>query len=631
MFRYGGHEGNDRGEKKMCGIVGYIGKGEAYPVLISGLKLLEYRGYDSAGVGVLDERKEFHLYKVQGNVSRLKEVADVQEHGGHVGIAHTRWATHGAPNVANAHPHQSQDGHISLVHNGIIENYTVLKRELAGLGYGFKSDTDSEVLVQFISYNRQRYRCPLAEAVRISLHGVTGSFAIAVVDDREPDAVVVARRSCPLAVGVGKDGSYYIASDITPILPHTKDVVYPDDDEIVRLSAGGEMEMMNMDGVRLTPAVTHVEMTADQVEKEGYDHYMEKEIHQQPQVMRECMAGRVLLGENRIYIEAFEANRERFMNASRIVIVACGTSWHAGLVARYAFEQYAHTPCVVEYASEYRYRRPVILPTDVVVVISQSGETADSIAAIGPAKERGAFVYAVCNVDNSTIVRMADACTLTKAGIEIGVASTKAFTAQVLVLTMLAAEIGRAKGVMGGGEYSALINDMVQLPQYMEYILSDESAIRRFAATLLPCRSMLYLGRGNQYPIALEGALKIKEISYIHAEGYPIGEMKHGPIALIEPEVPSVVIATKCGEYDKTVSNIQEIMARQGRITAIATKGDTVLEKMVDNVIYVPDTHPLLMPILTVVPLQLLAYHVAVGRGCNVDQPRNLAKSVTVE
>ena len=617
----------------MCGIVGYVGRNEAYPVLISGLKHLEYRGYDSAGVGIIGNDGSLRVYKVRGNVSRLKETVDKQAHDGNAGIAHTRWATHGAPNETNAHPHLSQDGHIALVHNGIIENYIELKRELAGLGYGFKSETDSEVLVQFISYNRQKYRCTLAEAVRISLHGVSGSFAIAVIDDREPGCVVTARRSCPLAVGIGADGSCFIASDIAPILPHTKDVVYPDDDDVLRLSLPEKdgVEMMNIDGERREPTVTRVEMSADQVEKDGYDHYMEKEIHQQPQVMRECMAGRVLLGEDRIYLEAFGQNRERFLNASRIVIVACGTSWHAGLVARYAFERYANTPCVVEYASEYRYRHPVILPTDVVVVISQSGETADSIAAIRPAKEAGAFVYGVCNVDNSTIVRMADAYTLTKAGMEIGVASTKAFTAQVLVLMMLVAEMGLAKGVMGGEEYRALINDMVQLPQHIDYILSDESAIRRFAATLLPCRSMLYLGRGNQYPIALEGALKIKEISYIHAEGYPTGEMKHGPIALIEPEVPSVVIATKCGEYEKTISNIQEIMAREGRITAIATKGDTVLEKMVDNVIYVPDIHPMLMPILTVVPLQLLAYHVAVGKGCNVDQPRNLAKSVTVE
>lgn len=615
----------------MCGIVGYIGKKEAYPILINGLHRLEYRGYDSAGVGIVDADNRIKVYKTKGKVKDLENLADSLDHKGNIGIAHTRWATHGEPNTINAHPHISQDKHIVMVHNGIIENYEELKSELLRNGYEFKSDTDTEVLVQYISKICNEKSLPIQNAVIEALKAVKGSYAIAVYDDRTPDTIIAARKNSPLAIGIDSNDGYLLASDATPLLSYTKQVIYLDNEEIAILKNGFPIEILKLNGERVNHEIQTIELSEDQIDKSGYEHYMLKEIHQQPVTLRKCMENRVLTDEKKIRLNGFEQYKEKFTQAGRIIIIACGTSWHAGLVGKYIFEEYAGVPCHVEYASEFRYRKPVILPSDVIIAISQSGETADTLAALELAKSAGAFLYSICNVPGSSIVRMCDSGTYTTVGPEIGVASTKAFTGQVLVITLLAISLAKEKGSICNDKYEEIISELAKLPQNVEQILDDENNIINAAKLLASCHSILYLGRCYQYPIALEGALKMKEISYIHAEGYPTGEMKHGPIALIDPETPSVVLAPKNGEYEKTISNIQEIKARKGKVIAIGEYNDDYLRNESDAVLYVPHVHPVLMPIITVIPLQLLSYHVAIMKGCDVDQPRNLAKSVTVE
>ncbi len=614
----------------MCGIVGYIGKRDAYPVLIKGLHRLEYRGYDSAGVALINPQGKLNVYKTKGKVAELEAFTADKDVSGTIGIAHTRWATHGEPNTVNAHPHYSESEELAIIHNGIIENYAVLKQGLIKHGYTFKSDTDTEVLVQLIEYTKRTDNVSLKTAVQLALNQVIGAYAIAVLDRSNPDVIVAARKGSPLVVGIG-DGEYFLASDATPIVEYTNKVVYIEDEEVVTIERGKELDITTIGNVQKTPEIKQLEMTLSQLEKCGYPHFMLKEIFEQPATLAASMRGRVNVDRNNVTIAGFIDNKERFLNAKRIIITACGTSWHAGLIGMYAIEEFARIPVEVEYSSEFRYRKPVINKDDVVIAISQSGETADTLAAIELAKSYGAFIFGICNVVGASIPRAAHSGCYTHVGPEIGVASTKAFTAQVTVLTMLALMIGRAKGTLDEARYLQIVSELGKIPDKISEILKQNDHIAEFAKTFTYAQNFIYLGRGFNYPVALEGALKLKEISYIHAEGYPAAEMKHGPIALISQEMPVVVIAPHCGTYEKVVSNIQEVKARKGRIISIVTEGDEIVRKMSDYTITIPRTEECLAPLLAVVPLQLLAYHIAVVKGCDVDQPRNLAKSVTVE
>lgn len=615
----------------MCGIVGYIGKRDAYSIVIKGLKRLEYRGYDSAGV-MLYDGKDLKISKTKGKVTDLEEVsAKDKNFFGSVGIGHTRWATHGVPNDVNSHPHLSNSGNLAIIHNGIIENYEPLKKELIKRGYVFHSDTDTEVLVNLIEDVQMKHGYKLGKAVQVALNQVVGAYAIAVFDKNKPDEIVVARLGSPLAIGVGED-EFFIASDASPFIEYTANAIYLEDEEmaIVRLHKAIKVRKIK-DDTLVDPYVQELKMNLEQIEKGGYDHFMLKEIYEQPSVIKDTYRGRLLSNKGIIQMAGIEDNLERFLNAERIIIVACGTSWHAGLVAEYVIEEFTRIPVEVEYASEFRYRNPIINKNDIVIAISQSGETADTLAAIKLAKENGAFVFGVCNVVGSSISRETHAGAYTHAGPEIGVASTKAFTTQITVLTLIALRLAKAKGTMNNSEYHRYLLELEMIPEKVEEALQTNEVAKQIAEIYKDSPNCLYLGRGYNFPVALEGALKLKEISYIHAEGYPAAEMKHGPIALIDESMPVIVIAPKMGHYDKVVSNIQEIKSRSGKIIAVVTKGDTQVRDLADHVIEVPETSDALSPLLTTIPLQLLSYHIAVMRGCNVDQPRNLAKSVTVE
>lgn len=614
----------------MCGIVGYLGDRPAYDILIKGLKRLEYRGYDSAGVAMI-HNGEFSLFKCKGKVSDLEEAVGMQDKSGNVGIGHTRWATHGPPNDVNAHPHASNDGSLVLIHNGIIENYASLKSELINRGHVFKSDTDTEVLVHFIEDIRDKTGANLFDAVRIALSEVIGAYAIVILDKSNPNQMIAARKSSPLVIGVGKDNEFYIASDATPIIEYTRNVVYLEDEEIARLDRTDGLKIVTISNQNKDPYVQELEMKLEAIEKGGYDSFMLKEIHEQPRSINDSIRGRMNLGLGTVRMSGVDEHEDRWNKATRILIVACGTSWHAGLVAEYLFEEFARIPVEVEYASEFRYRNPVIYPTDVVIAISQSGETADTLAAIELAKEAGAFIFGVCNVVGSSIARATHSGAYTHAGPEIGVASTKAFTAQVSVLYLLALSVAQHRGMMKPERLNRLMAELNSVPEKIAEVLKTNDDVKRIAEIYKDSRNALYLGRGFSFPVALEGALKLKEISYIHAEGYPAAEMKHGPIALIDEEMPVFVIATQGSSYEKVVSNIQEVKARKGKIIAIVTQGDKVVKDLADHVIEIPKSDDSLVPLISVIPLQLLSYHVAVMRGCNVDQPRNLAKSVTVE
>jgi glucosamine--fructose-6-phosphate aminotransferase (isomerizing) len=615
----------------MCGIVGYIGHREAYPVIIKGLRRLEYRGYDSAGV-VLYNGSDLTLCKTKGKVSDLEEKAEKEiSTEGKIGIGHTRWATHGVPNDVNSHPHYSNSGNLVIVHNGIIENYEPLKKELINRGYTFKSDTDTEVLVNLIEDVKKKENLKLGKAVQVALNQVVGAYAIAVFDKDRPNEIVAARLGSPLAIGVGKD-EFFVASDASPFIEYTSNAIYLEDEEmaIIRLHKPLKIRKIKDDSL-VDPYIQELQMNLEQIEKGGYDHFMLKEIYEQPSVIKDTYRGRLHANEGLIKMAGIEDNLQKFVNAERILIIACGTSWHAGLVAEYIFEEFTRIPVEVEYASEFRYRNPIIRPTDVVIAISQSGETADTLAAIKLAKQNGAFVFGVCNVVGSSISRETDAGAYTHAGPEIGVASTKAFTTQITVLTLIALRIAQAKGTMNNSAFHRYLQELEVIPEKVAEALETNDVAKEIAAIYKDAPNCLYLGRGYNFPVALEGALKLKEISYIHAEGYPAAEMKHGPIALIDEQMPVVVVAQKQEHYDKIVSNIQEIKSRSGKIIAVVTKGDVQVRGLADHVIEVPDTVDALSPLLTTIPLQLLSYHIAVMRGCNVDQPRNLAKSVTVE
>ncbi|MBO7465189.1 MAG: glutamine--fructose-6-phosphate transaminase (isomerizing) [Bacteroidales bacterium] len=614
----------------MCGIVGYIGNQDAYPILIKGLHRLEYRGYDSAGVALINPHGQLNIYKAKGKVSELEKFAEDKDISGHIGIAHTRWATHGEPNQVNAHPHFSESEQLAIIHNGIIENYALLKEGLMQHGYTFRSTTDTEVLIQLIEYTQRTSKTDLRTAVQLALNQVVGAYAIAVLDKQHPDTIVAARKGSPLVVGVG-DNEYFLASDATPIVEYTDKVIYIEDEEIVLLKMGEEPQITTISNVSKTPEIKKLEITLNQLEKGGYAHFMLKEIFEQPQTLRVSMRGRVNIDRDCIALSGFIDNRERFLNAKRIIITACGTSWHAGLIAMYCIEEFARIPVEVEYSSEFRYRKPVINKDDVVIAISQSGETADTLAAIRLAKDAGAFIFSICNVVGASIPRLSDSGCYTHVGPEIGVASTKAFTAQVTALIMLSLCIGKEKGTLDNESYLRILRELGNIPDHISKVLQQNDRLARFAQMFTYAQNFIYLGRGYNYPIALEGALKLKEISYIHAEGYPAAEMKHGPIALISQEMPVVVIAPHGSTYDKIVSNIQEIKARQGKIISIVTEGDTQVTEMSDFCIPIPKTEECLTPILSVIPLQLLAYHIAVAKERDVDQPRNLAKSVTVE
>ena len=614
----------------MCGIVAYLGDKEAYPILINGLRRLEYRGYDSAGVALLTNG-ELLVHKCQGKVSDLEAFATGKVVSGTVGMGHTRWATHGPPNDINAHPHQSTNGDLALIHNGIIENYASIKEELTHRGHSFRSDTDTEVLVHLIDDIQRSERVDLAEAVRLALESVVGAYAIVVLDRKAPDTMVAARKSSPLVIGIGENGEHFIASDATPIVEHTKNVVYLEDGEIALIDRHQGLKIRNIKNQDKTPFIQELEMHLETLEKGGYDHFMLKEIHEQPRSIRDCMRGRLNLAKGEVVLGGIKDYEQKFLHAKRILIVGCGTSWHAGLVGEYLFEELARIPVEVEYASEFRYRNPIVSEEDIVIAISQSGETADTLAAIELAKGRGATIIGICNVVGSSIARITHAGSYTHAGPEIGVASTKAFTAQVTVLTLMALMIGQKKGTISGSKFFRLLNELDAIPAKVEQVLKSEAQIKYIADIYKDASNALYLGRGFSFPVALEGALKLKEISYIHAEGYPAAEMKHGPIALIDEEMPVFVIATKGASYEKVVSNIQEVKARKGKVIAIVTEGDTVVKGLADHVIPIPDAPDALVPILSAIPFQLISYHIAVMRGCNVDQPRNLAKSVTVE
>lgn len=615
----------------MCGIVGYIGYRDAYPIIIKGLQRLEYRGYDSAGIALYDGN-DIHLSKTKGKVDDLKSKAESSiSLKGSLGIGHTRWATHGVPNDVNSHPHYSNSGDLVIIHNGIIENYEAIKKELIKRGYTFKSDTDTEVLVNLIEEVKKKEDVKLGKAVQIALNQVVGAYAIAVFDRNKPDEIVVAKLGSPLAIGVGED-EYFIASDASPFIEYTNKSVYLADEEmaIIRVGKGIKLRKIKDDSIA-TPTVQELKLNLEQIEKGGYEHFMLKEIYEQPRAIKDTFRGRLRTQQGIIKMAGVDENIEKFANANRIIIVACGTSWHAGLVAEYIFEDLARIPVEVEYASEFRYRNPIITDKDVVIAISQSGETADTLAAIKLAKENGAFVFGVCNVVGSTIARETDAGAYTHAGPEIGVASTKAFTTQITVLTLLALKLAKYKGVFSQSKFHEFLVEMEQIPAKVEEALKSNAVTEIVAEAYKDSENCLYLGRGYNFPVALEGALKLKEISYIHAEGYPAAEMKHGPIALIDEQMPVVVIAINKGHYEKVVSNIQEIKSRKGKIIAVVTKGDEQVRDLADHVIEIPEVIESLSPLLTTIPLQLLSYHIAVMRGCNVDQPRNLAKSVTVE
>lgn len=614
----------------MCGIVGYIGKRDAYPVLIKGLKRLEYRGYDSAGVALIDKKRRLNVYKTKGKVSDLEAFVSQKDVSGTIGIAHTRWATHGEPCQANAHPHFSSSKNLDLIHNGIIENYATLKEKLQKKGFIFKSSTDTEVLVQLIEFFQLSNHLDLLTAVQLALHEVIGAYAIAVLDKNNPDEIIAARKSSPLVVGIGKD-EFFLASDATPIVEYTDKVVYLQDGEIAVIRRDKTLEVVNLDNVLQNPEVRTVEMNLGQLEKGGYPHFMLKEIFEQPDCINDCMRGRINADGDKVVLSAVIDHKERLLKARRFVIVACGTSWHAGLIGKQLIESFCRIPVEVEYASEFRYRDPVIHEDDVVIAISQSGETADTLAAIELAKEKGAFIYGICNAVGSSIPRITDTGSYIHVGPEIGVASTKAFTGQVTVLTMLALTLAKEKGSMADEKYLEVIRELTVIPAKIKKILISNPKIAELSRIFTYAHNFLYLGRGYSFPVALEGALKLKEISYIHAEGYPAAEMKHGPIALIDAEMPVVVVATHNAMYEKIMSNIQEIKARKGKVIALVTEGDTVISKLADDCIELPETLECLEPLIATVPLQLLAYHVAICKGKNVDQPRNLAKSVTVE
>ncbi|MCH7412028.1 glutamine--fructose-6-phosphate transaminase (isomerizing) [Belliella sp. R4-6] len=613
----------------MCGIVAYVGRQEALSIIIKGLKRLEYRGYDSAGVALIDI-EGLNIYKKKGKVSELENhLSNQRPLTSKIGIGHTRWATHGEPNDVNAHPHYSSNERLAMIHNGIIENYNVLKKDLMNKGYQFQSETDSEVFMKFIEDFHKNNNCSLEEAVRLALNQVVGAYAIVIINLDEPDTLIAARKGSPLVIGVGK-GEYFLASDATPIIEYTNQVIYLDDYEIAVIR-NNNLQIKTIENVETNPYINKLEMELEAIEKGGYEHFMLKEINEQPRSIADCMRGRLDAKNGRLVLGGLRDYMNKFQNADRIIITACGTSWHAGLVAEYLFEEFARIPVEVEYASEFRYRNPVISDKDFVIAISQSGETADTLAAIELAKSKGATIFGVCNVVGSSIARATHAGCYTHAGPEIGVASTKAFTAQISVLTMMALMLGYQRGTLTESKYIQLLNELEGIPSKVEKALTMNNNIEKIAAIYKDSRNFLYLGRGYNFPVALEGALKLKEISYIHAEGYPAAEMKHGPIALIDEEMPVVFIATKDTSYEKVVSNIQEVKARKGKIIAVVTEGDIVVRGMADHVLEIPETAEAFVPLLSVIPLQQLSYHIAVMRGCNVDQPRNLAKSVTVE
>ena len=615
----------------MCGIVGYIGHREAYPIIIKGLERLEYRGYDSAGVALFDGDK-INLAKTKGKVSDLKKKSeDTISTKGSIGIGHTRWATHGVPNDVNSHPHYSNSGELVIIHNGIIENYESIKTELIKRGYTFESDTDTEVLINLIEEVQKKENVKLGKAVQLALNEVVGAYAIAVFDIKKPDEIVVAKLGSPLAIGMG-DNEFFVASDASPFIEFTNNAVYLEDEEMAIIRLGKEIKLRKIKNDAVAyPNILELQMNLEEIEKGGYDHFMLKEIYEQPRAILDTYRGRLLADQKLIKMAGIDEHLDKFVNANRIIIVACGTSWHAGLVAEYIFEDLARIPVEVEYASEFRYRNPVITDKDVLIAISQSGETADTLAAIKLAKENGAFVFGVCNVVGSSIARETNAGAYTHAGPEIGVASTKAFTTQITVLSLIALKLAQEKGSLTDEQFTNFLTELEYIPTKVEVALQSNDTIEQIAEVYKDSPNCLYLGRGYNFPVALEGALKLKEISYIHAEGYPAAEMKHGPIALIDESMPVIVIATNKGHYEKVVSNIQEIKSRKGKIIAVVTEGDVQVKELADHVIEVPETLEALTPLLTTIPLQLLSYHIALMRGCNVDQPRNLAKSVTVE
>ena len=614
----------------MCGIVGYIGSRDAYPIVVKGLKRLEYRGYDSAGL-MLFNQEDLQVCKTKGKVTDLEAKSVEINTAGNIGIGHTRWATHGVPNDVNSHPHVSNSGNLVIVHNGIIENYEPLKKELMNRGYVFHSDTDTEVLVNLIEDVQKNHKTLLGKAVQIALSQVVGAYAIAVFDKNKPNEIVVGRLGSPLAIGIGED-EFFIASDASPFIEYTSNAIYLEDGEMAIIRLGRAIRVRKIvDDTLVDPYVQELQLNLEQIEKGGYDHFMLKEIYEQPHAIKDTYRGRLLSNKGIIQMAGIEDHLDKFVNADRIIICACGTSWHAGLVAEYIIEEFARIPVEVEYASEFRYRNPIISKKDVVIAISQSGETADTLAAIKLAKENGAFVFGVCNVVGSSISRETHAGAYTHAGPEIGVASTKAFTTQITVLTLIALRLAKAKNAISNSDYHRYLQELEGIPEKVAEALETNDICQKIAAIYKDATNCLYLGRGYNFPVALEGALKLKEISYIHAEGYPAAEMKHGPIALIDEQMPVVIIAPKQGHYDKVVSNIQEIKSRSGKIIAVVTKGDVQVKGLADHVIEIPETSDALSPLLTTIPLQLLSYHIAVMRGCNVDQPRNLAKSVTVE
>lgn len=619
----------------MCGIVGYLGEREAYPILIKGLYRLEYRGYDSAGVALINPEGNLSVYKAKGKVSALESACADKDKSGTVGIAHTRWATHGEPNTLNAHPHLSKSGKLALVHNGIIENYKTLRSQMEKADIHFCSETDTEVLVQLIEYVQDMHHCDLFSAVQLALKNVTGAYAIAVLDKEHPDQLIVARKGSPLLLGVGKDDNgkpeFFVGSDATPIVEYTKRVIYLNDGEIACMNRNGSLNVVNLNNVKVTPEVQELAMDLGALEKGGYPHFMLKEIFEQPDAVRNCIRGRLDRKNLDVYLSGIVDHKEKFINARRIIICACGTSWHSALIGKYFIEEACQIPVEVEYASEFRYRNPVLYPDDVVIAVSQSGETADTLAAIQLAKTKGAFLYGVCNVIGSSIPRATDSGTYLHVGPEIGVASTKAFTGQVITLIMLGLCIAKEKKTLSPELFHGLVEELLCIPEKMQWTLDHNKNIEQFAQMFTYAKNCIFLGRGYNYPVALEGALKLKEISYIHAEGYPAAEMKHGPIALVDEEMPVVVIAPKHGMYEKVVSNIQEIKSRRGRILSVVTDGDEIVKGLSDHCFVIADTRDCFVPLLSVLPLQLLSYYVACAKGRNVDQPRNLAKSVTVE
>ena len=614
----------------MCGIVGYIGNREAYPILVKGLRRLEYRGYDSAGVAMINSSGDLTVYKKKGKVSDLESFAAEHDVSGTIGIGHTRWATHGEPSDVNSHPHYSESGDLVIIHNGIIENYASLKEGLIKRGHSFKSQTDTEVLIHLIEDIKKNENIKTGHAVLAALNRVVGAYAIVVLDKNDPDTLIAAKKGSPMVIGIGAE-EFFIASDASPIIEYTKNVVYLDDEQVAIIRRGQELKLRTIKDKEIPLYVQELELELEAIEKGGYDHFMLKEIYEQPRSVKDSMRGRLNAEHGTVQLGGISDHLPKFKNAKRIIIVACGTSWHAGLVAEYLFEEYARIPVEVEYASEFRYRNPVIFSDDIVIAISQSGETADTLAAIELAKSKGATIIGICNVVGSSIPRATHGGSYTHAGPEIGVASTKAFTAQVTVLTLMALYVAHTKGSLSTNKYRQLLYELDAVPDKIEEILKQSEKIKQIASIYKNARNALYLGRGYSFPVALEGALKLKEISYIHAEGYPAAEMKHGPIALIDEEMPVFVIATKGANYEKVVSNIQEVKARKGKIIAVVTSGDEDVKNMADHVIEIPETDESLVPLVSVIPLQLLSYYIAVMRGCNVDQPRNLAKSVTVE